>query len=108
MTVAFRIKLLWFTITILFVMALIISIVYFPVKDQENIGTDNKYDGKKVLYVNSYHKGYPWSDGIEKGIHNILADTAIELKTIYMDTKRNPEEEFIKQAALGVKNPFLF
>ena len=24
------------------------------------------YTGKKIVWINSYHEGYPWSDGIEK------------------------------------------
>ena len=27
---------------------------------------------KKVLYINSYHSGYEWSDGIEKGILEVF------------------------------------
>ncbi|MEJ2639499.1 MAG: hypothetical protein P8010_07995, partial [Desulfosarcinaceae bacterium] len=30
------------------------------------------YDGKKILFVNSYHKGTPWSDGIYRAVENTL------------------------------------
>lgn len=30
--------------------------------------TDQKYSGKKVVYVDSYNQGYAWSDGITTGI----------------------------------------
>jgi len=62
------------------------------------------YDGKKVLYIDSYHEGYEWSDGITKGIKNILNDTGVELKILRMDTKRNDTEEFGKQAGLRAKS----
>lgn len=62
-----------------------------------------KYPGKKILYVNSYHQGYYWSDGEQEGAQKILADTSIELKIVYMDTKNNPSPEFSKQAGLKVK-----
>ena len=71
--------------------------------------------GKKVLFVDSYHKGYPWSEGIVSGLlkelHIGLDDddiahtsvSTVELKVVRMDTKRNTSEEFIKQAALKTK-----
>ncbi|MBL7219450.1 MAG: hypothetical protein ISS69_05010 [Phycisphaerae bacterium] len=71
--------------------------------------------GKKVLFVDSYHKGYPWSEGIisgmlgefhitldENDIANTLGDT-VELRVVRMDTKRNTSEEFIEQAAWKTK-----
>lgn len=58
------------------------------------------YSGKKVLYIDSYHQGYAWSDGIVKGVQNKLKDTGVQLKTIYLDTKRNTGEDFKKTAAI--------
>lgn len=62
------------------------------------------YTGKKVLYIDSYHEGYEWSDGITNGIKNVLQNTKIELKIFRMDTKRNNSEEFKKNAGLKAKN----
>lgn len=65
----------------------------------------------KVFYVNSYHKGYEWSDGIESGLLEVLKisskakgilDTSrspVELRVFRMDTKRNRGVEFKKKAA---------
>ncbi len=61
------------------------------------------YTGKKVLYINSYHLGYGGSDPITEGVNKVLADTGVELRIIYMDTKRNPSEAFIQQAASDAK-----
>jgi ABC-type uncharacterized transport system substrate-binding protein len=70
---------------------------------------------KKILFVDSYHKGYPWSEGIISGLlkelritlaENDIADTSdgtVELKVVRMDTKRNTSEEFIKRAAQETK-----
>lgn len=70
---------------------------------------------KKLLYVNSYHSGYEWSDKIERGLFKALNITVlpdgrfdttksdVDLKIIRMDTKRNTTEEFKKEAALLVK-----
>lgn len=45
---------------------------------------------KNVLYINSYHPGYQWSDEILKGIRNVLHDSKykIDLQIEYMDTKK--------------------
>lgn len=59
--------------------------------------------GGKVLFVDSYHQGYEWSDGIESGIKKALDGSGVELKVVRMDTKRNPSEEFKQQAAQKVK-----
>lgn len=65
----------------------------------------------KILYVDSYHKGYPWSEGIARGILDTLnvridedngvdsSASGYELKVIRMDTKRNTSEEFKLRAA---------
>ena len=55
--------------------------------------------GKKVLFIDSYHTGYKWSDGITKGIQDVVGDSGVELKIHRMDTKRNTSEEFKKNAA---------
>ncbi|MBF0290209.1 MAG: ABC transporter substrate-binding protein [SAR324 cluster bacterium] len=73
------------------------------------------HTGKKVLFVNSYHHGYDWSDGITQGILDTFgarmtstgkvdsSESKVQLKIIYMDTKRNKTEEFKKSAALKAK-----
>lgn len=56
--------------------------------------------GKKIVWVDSYHKGYEWSDGIERGIREIFTEELdITLKIIRMDTKRNSSLEFGQRAA---------
>ncbi|PIE69440.1 MAG: hybrid sensor histidine kinase/response regulator [Deltaproteobacteria bacterium] len=45
---------------------------------------------KKVLYLNSYHHGYVWSDEIRKGIMSVLntSEFSLEVQTEYMDAKK--------------------
>lgn len=64
---------------------------------------EGKYKGKRILYINSYHQGYAWSDGITDGIQSVLNNTGVELKAILMDTKRNSSESFKKQVGLKAK-----
>ncbi len=58
---------------------------------------------KRVLYVDSYNQGFPWSDGIAAAIEDVMKDQNVTLRTIRMDTKRNPSDDFKKAAALKVK-----
>lgn len=56
----------------------------------------------KCLYVSSYHKGYEWNDGIERGLDTGLKGKCTVDK-IYMDAKRHPDDAFGKQMAIKVK-----
>ncbi len=56
------------------------------------------YHGKKISWIDSYHKGYEWSDGIEKGIREILVDKGVDLQILRLDTKRNQEATFGQKA----------
>jgi ABC-type uncharacterized transport system substrate-binding protein len=58
---------------------------------------------KKCLYIASYHQGYEWSDGVEKGLRDQLAGKC-EIKQFNMDTKRNPSEAFKKAAGLKARD----
>jgi len=62
-----------------------------------------KYNGKKVLFLDSYHEGYAWSDGITRGVQSTLEGTGVNLKVIRMDTKRNTSVDFKKEAARKAK-----
>ncbi len=81
---------------------------YLPGPDQEGqvvreMDHMKPYEGKRVLFVNSYHAGYEWSDGISAAINESFEGTGVELRTFYMDTKRNPEEDFKNQSAHDAK-----
>jgi ABC-type uncharacterized transport system substrate-binding protein len=52
-----------------------------------------KYDGKKVLFIDSYHQGYAWSDGTEAGVHSVLDSSGVELRIVRMNTKRKKTDE---------------
>ena len=70
-----------------------------PVEDVS--GPD--YTGKKILWAESYHEGYAWTDDMETGLHEVLDGTGVELKIIHMDTKRNSDDAFGEAAARNVK-----
>lgn len=70
---------------------------------------------KKLLWINSYHKGYQWSDDIEKGLLKALhittrpdgsfdtSQSEVDLRIYRMDTKRNQSLTFKKKAAAEAK-----
>jgi ABC-type uncharacterized transport system substrate-binding protein len=60
-------------------------------------------DGKKVLFVNSYHQGYPWSDGEEAGAQQALAGSGAKLEFYRMDTKRHDDAKWLKDQIQKVK-----
>lgn len=59
-------------------------------------------EAAKCLFVSSYHQGYAWSDGVERGLRSTLHGHC-ELRQFDMDTKRHKTEEFKKKAALAAK-----
>ena len=53
---------------------------------------------QKCLYISSYHQGYAWSDGVEKGLKGALGNSCT-FKQFNMDTKRLKQPEQIKKSA---------
>lgn len=52
-------------------------------------------ESKRVLVLNSYHNGYPWTDNLVKGIDAVMrtAEIPVSLYIEYMDTKRISDEK---------------
>ncbi len=65
----------------------------------------------RLLVVDSYHRGYPWSDGIREGLREALglrlvaADSLarpggeLTARVIFLDTKRNPGRDWSEARA---------
>lgn len=76
-----------------------------PTKDiKVGEASTKTFEGKKILYIDSYNAGYEWSDGETRGIENILNNTGVELKILRMDTRRNDSEDFGKQEGMKAKS----
>jgi ABC-type uncharacterized transport system substrate-binding protein len=60
----------------------------------------------KCLYISSYHHGYAWSDGVERGLKQIIGDQC-ELKQFDMDTKRHKDEVSKQRAAREARDLIL-
>jgi ABC-type uncharacterized transport system substrate-binding protein len=63
----------------------------------------NGYAKGRILFVDSYHAGYDWSDKVTEGVNSVLQDKDVQLRIFRMDTKRNPSEGAKKRAALDAK-----
>ena len=59
------------------------AVIYDPVNSGDNI-----------LLLNSYHKGYAWTDEVTRGIEETLAPHKIQLHVEYMDSKRHTSGQF--------------
>jgi ABC-type uncharacterized transport system substrate-binding protein len=59
---------------------------------------------KKVVYVNSYHRGHPSSDEIMDAVLESFASGRYELTSFIMDTKRNPSQEYIERTAASLSD----
>jgi ABC-type uncharacterized transport system substrate-binding protein len=53
----------------------------------------------RVLWIDSYHQGYAWSDSLEEAITTTLKGHDVTLKIHRMDTKLNKSDAFKKAAA---------
>ncbi|MCG8546046.1 MAG: ABC transporter substrate-binding protein [Alphaproteobacteria bacterium] len=61
------------------------------------------YKGRRILHIDSYHKGNEWNDRIAAAVRATLADTGVVLRVIHLDTKRNKSKEFKQAAAARAK-----
>ena len=80
-----------------------VMIGFFAVTAFAASGFTKDFTGKKVLFIDSYHEGYAWSDGITRGVQKVLDGTGAELKIFRMDTKRNTADAYKSEAALKAK-----
>ena len=53
----------------------------------------------RIVYINSYHEGFPPSDQITQGVMKGFPADSFEVFSYFMDTKRNPSEAYIKKRA---------
>ncbi len=52
----------------------------------------NDLTGKKVFFINSYHAGYEWSDGIQNTALQILKEAKVQTEVFYLDAKQHPSD----------------
>ncbi len=54
---------------------------------------------KKILVLHSYHQGLTWTDNVNRGIQEVMDSLGnkFELNYEYLDTKRNPSDEYLNK-----------
>jgi ABC-type uncharacterized transport system substrate-binding protein len=63
------------------------------------------HSGKRtILYINSYHEGYPPSDEAMRAIREAFPDGKYSLQIRFLDAKRNPSQEWLRHAADSFAN----
>lgn len=60
----------------------------------------------KCLFISSYHQGYAWSDGVERGFRKSLGNQC-DLKQFDMDSKRHKDEASKQLAARQARDLIL-
>jgi ABC-type uncharacterized transport system substrate-binding protein len=88
--------------------------IKFPVEWIENAHLISA-SPKKVLYVDSYHQGYPWSDKLEIGLRKALGSRnhadgsfeegqgAVDLRVCRLNSKRERSPEQIERGVLQAR-----
>lgn len=70
----------------------------FPFSTSQATTTDG---AKQILYINANHRGYDWSDDVERGLRDTLdaSPQKVDLSVVYLDTLRFPDEETTSKVA---------
>ena len=77
---------------------------------QPKLAEQNSSGLQRILFINSYHRGYPWSDGIQQALIDTLGlqpgrepetweGHRVVLRVLYLNSKRNPGEEAIQEVS---------
>lgn len=56
----------------------------------------------KCLFLSSYHQGYEWSDGVERGVRSVLQGRC-EVQQFDLDAKRHKEPSDVQRKAMEAK-----
>lgn len=69
--------------------SLLLLVVFNLTVPGTSLAEDNN-EVSHILYINSYHPGYSWSDTIEQGLRESIKSSGrkIEISTEYLDTRR--------------------
>ncbi len=82
-------------------------VILFGCQNREAKGPDetatNSYTNKRIQVVFSYHPDLTGVIAKNEGLARVLDPTGVDYQTIYMDTRRNPSEEFKLAAAVEAR-----
>jgi len=78
-------------------------IVSYPILSAADDAAQKSTSTKRVLFIDSYHPTYSWSAGIIDGARSVFAAENIEMRVFSMNSKKNTDPGYIKQAALEAR-----
>ena len=67
----------------------------------------NQYAGRKIFLLDSYNEDYAWSQGIRKGVTDMLYESGAILDSFYMDTKKLRHPDALKQIGKRARDAIL-
>jgi len=84
-----------------FIKSLILILLFFVL----NLEANNK---KHILFLNSYHEGMPWSEGIKEGVYSVFDEEDLDyvFHIENMDTKRYSHDKYYKMLATLYKTKY--
>lgn len=72
-----------------------LSVLFLPYK---GIAQTDITEKKRILVLNSYHKGFSWTDNVVNGIESVLGgDSNIEISFEYMDAKKHHDQAYFRK-----------
>jgi len=60
--------------------------------------------GKRILHIDSYHKGNEWNDRIAAALVEVLTAAGDEVRVVHLDAKRRPGEEEKQASARRIRD----
>ena len=60
--------------------------------------------GKRILHIDSYHKGNEWNDRIAAALVEVLTAAGDEVRVVHLDAKRHPAEEEKQASARRIRD----
>jgi len=80
-------------------LALFVSVTLYA----QDVSVSSAKNGRVIIIDSYYYPIYDWAAGEVAGVRSVLEPAGVKIKVLSMDTKRHPEEAYIKAAALKVK-----
>lgn len=87
--------------TILLIPATSVILISFLYMGLHSCG-QHGIEKKKIVYVNSYHSDFPPSSQITAGVYENLPADSFDIITYFLDTKRNPSEDYIIERTAAI------
>ncbi len=83
-----------------------ISLLFIYILFITTSSVSSQNEKNNILILNSYHKGFSWSDNIVKGIENVLYNENNSVRIEYMDTRTISSDKYLSNLYELYKNKY--